>query len=414
MPIKTISDQRRLQIVAKIRTGKKAISKNGKEYPTETSHFVLDPTERLNGKPTGKQNTHILKLIEEFGPEPTELPIILPLGEKLPDGDYLVAQQSLRWYAKDKNGVSRVMCKGDNEWANYKGASPVDGVNAPNVIYPDGYNRVCNMDTCPQFRDKKCKPTMKFIFWIDGYPISAGLFSLDTSSITAMVNLNSTLEMAERTYAYELVKAGVIKSVDQSPGLAGVPLIMKRKEVPNSNGGSNYPIHIEVDVQKLNLGIKQLTTGEGMIMPIAPSEMTRLLEGPQGQEFDDNIIDPDGNADVVDAETGEIIGTTGQLAEKERTMNPEGVDLQNDTEISHLFAELCELTGRKDTLKVRALTAKKFENEPDQREALVAYLKNALETERAKKPVQEPAIETTAAPAPQQPEQPESQDHGLV
>lgn len=434
MPIKSVSDQRRLQIIAKVRTGKKVPTRSGKERPMETSHFVLDPTERTNGKPNGKQNPHILKLIEEFGPEPTELPIILPLGERLPDGDYLVAQQALRWYAKDKKGVSRVMCKGDNEWADYKGISPVDGVNTPGIVYPDGYNRSCSMETCPQFKEKKCKPTMKFIFWIDGYPISAGLFSIDTSSVTAMIGLNSTLEMAERTYMYELLKSGVIQSPEQFPGLAGVPLRLFRKEVPNREGGVNYPLQIEVDVAKLTLGIKQLSAGEGgLILPIGPVEMTKLLEGPAGTEFDDNIIDPNGEADVIDTETGEVLGTSAQVLEKERTANPEGVDLKGDPEIGALFAELCQLTNRKDTPKIRALTAKKFENEANQREALVAYLKNALVAEKNKQAAsqtsdtqvvdanrntaQESATEaesTVKDEAPQSTVDAESGNHGLV
>lgn len=425
MPINGVSDQRRLQIVGKIRTGKKVPTKNGKERPMETSHFVLDPAERLNGKPTGKQNPHILKLIEMLGPEPTEIPIILPLGERLPDGDYLVAQQSLRWYAQDKNGVSRVLCKGDNQWATYKGATPVDGMNAPGLIYPDGYNRACNMDTCPQFKAKKCKPTMKFIFWIDGYPITAGLFSIDTSSVTAMIGLNSTLEMAERTYMYELLKSGVIQSPDQFPGLAGVPLRLFRKEVPNGEGGVNYPLQIEVDVDKLNDGIRQLSAGGhgGRILPIGPQEMSKLLEGPAGEEFDENIINPDGKVDVVDTETGEVIGTADQVQEKEQKQ-AQAASLEDDQEIRGLFARLCQITGKADTPKMRALTANKFANQPNQRDLLLGYLQKTLTDLEAKAQQQQaqtpkndaPAdIETTATEI-TQPSQNTggAEDHGLV
>ncbi len=427
MPIKSISDQRRLQIIGKIRTGKKVMGRNNKERPQETSHFVLDPAIKKNGKPTGQKNPHIERLIETLGTDsPNELSIILPVGDKLPDGDYLVAQQSLRWYAMDKNGNSRVMCKGDGEWAQYKGASPVDGVNAPGLAYPEGYNRACNMETCPQFLGKKCKPNMKFVFWIEGYPIAAGLFAVDTSSVTAMADLNSTLEWTERSYLAELLKRGIIQDPSQFKGLAGVPLRLFRKEVPNKEGGVNYPLQIEVDVDKLTAGMQLLEEGKnaGLLShassTISSADVSSMLEGPDGEDFDENIINPDGKADVVDTETGEIIGNVEQVQAREQAKNPAGVDLKNDKELDAVFKELCELTGKKDTPKMRAITAKKFEGQPDQRGALLSYLQETLtglkakaNQEEAKAPTNDtPAIEGEVLPPQDQGNQPT--DHGLV
>jgi len=383
MAIAGISDQRRLQIIGKIRTGKKVPTQSGKMRPFETSHFVLDPLVRnRSGEPTGEQNPHILKLIEKFGPEPKELPIILPLGDRMEDGDYLVARQGLKWYAKDKNGVSKVLCSGNNAWADYRGNTPVEGVGAKGVSYPAGYNRVCNMESCPQFKSKNCNPNMKFIFWIQDYPISAGFFSIDTSSLTSMIGINSTLEMAERTYLYELLKSGVISSPEQFPGLGGVPLKLFRKEVPNRKGGVNYPFQIEVDIDKLNLGIQRLSAGSGgMILPMSRKEMVLLLDTPEAKDFDDNIIDPDGTATVIDEKTGEIIGTTAQVAKQAEKDDLEDW-LKTNPSVNALFVELCTLRKTQDSIKIRKLTAQKFVDAPDQRMALIDYLTKLVKSEK--------------------------------
>lgn len=96
MPIKGISDIRRLPRAGKIHLGDKAISeKTGKEYPRALDYFKW-PDEYAE------------ELTALFGEQAREIPIMFPVDDK-----ELVAPQ---WYKRYGSG-SGLVCRGDGETA---------------------------------------------------------------------------------------------------------------------------------------------------------------------------------------------------------------------------------------------------------------------------------------------------------
>jgi hypothetical protein len=408
MPILGISEKRRLPRIGKIRTGKKIPTRDGKHMrPLETKHFVLNPLEQIvdnNGKIISeKKNPNIERLIKFLGTdEPYEIPIILPIGERLPDGDFFVAPQELKWYAKDKNGKPTVMCRGNGHLAEYKGqatpditgliTSPQQYLEQTGEQLPAGRNRVCSTETCPQFLSKKqCKATMTFTYMVNHPDFYFGVFATDTSSITAMIALNSSLEVAEAAYKNYLASRGI--SPGKMNGLAGCPLRLFRKEVPNKDGGYNYPLHVEVDIEALDAETKAFVSGHSSSLRIGLTAKALMIEEAREEDFDDSIIDPSNQIDIVDTTTGEIVGTKAQVVDYQQTQERKEIaakmDIENDQELLEKFQTLATLMGKTNNAKVRALTAGMY----PERAALVEYLDNLIAKNTKKEDVKTDPID---------------------
>ena len=88
MPIKGLSEQRRIPRVGKIHLGVKKVSeRTGKEYPSATEYFVVPP-----------------EVAAVHGEQPTELPIMIPVED-----EEFWASQYYRAYSQTRG----LTCKGD-------------------------------------------------------------------------------------------------------------------------------------------------------------------------------------------------------------------------------------------------------------------------------------------------------------
>ena len=88
MPIKNLTESRRLPRLGKIHLGiKKTSQKTGKEYPSATNYFVVPP-----------------EVAEIVGEKPTELPILFPVED-----DEKFASQYYRSYSMSRG----LVCRGD-------------------------------------------------------------------------------------------------------------------------------------------------------------------------------------------------------------------------------------------------------------------------------------------------------------
>jgi len=165
MPIKGLSDTRRLPRLGKIRLGEKKQSQSGKEYPSATDHFVVPP-----------------KVAAKHGEAPKELPIIFP-----------VEQEPEQWYRA--YSLSRgLICKGDGETA----VALVD-LDTGLIAAADAKNVAkkevpCDPDNCPLFQSKRCRPIMNLQFIIPDIE-ELGIWQLDTSSINSIININSSIAL---------------------------------------------------------------------------------------------------------------------------------------------------------------------------------------------------------------------------
>ena len=87
MPIKGLSEIRRLPRLGKIHLGERATSPSGKEYPRATEHFVV-PAD----------------VEEVYGPTPVALDVMFPVED-----EEVFAAQFYRAYSRSRG----LVCKGD-------------------------------------------------------------------------------------------------------------------------------------------------------------------------------------------------------------------------------------------------------------------------------------------------------------
>lgn len=176
MPIKNLTNARRLPRLGKIRLGIKKTASSGKEYPAEVDYFVVPD-----------------KIKSAVGDKPKELHIMFPV-----DNDEVFFQQWLKHY-----GAVGLKCKGDGETANIldPGLDPGAGV-FKSVPCP-----------CEKLKTGECKPLATLLFMmpdVDG----VGVWQIDTSSKNSIIDVNSSIDFIRRV-------AGRINMI---------PLILKREE----------------------------------------------------------------------------------------------------------------------------------------------------------------------------------------
>jgi len=95
MPIKGLTEKRRMPRIGKLHLGIKVKNKQGVEHPKAVDYFVY-PDE---GSPGGEL---LDQFIKEYGEKPKELPIIFPLGD-----EESIASQYYRCYSRSRGLVSR-------------------------------------------------------------------------------------------------------------------------------------------------------------------------------------------------------------------------------------------------------------------------------------------------------------------
>ncbi len=171
MPIKDLSNVRRMPRLGKIRLGIKVEPEGKNPYPRATDYFVV-PDE--------------IKSI--VGEQPKKLNIMFPT-EKPEE----FAQQWLRCYSFSQG----LICKGDGTVAVRK----IDVANGDIASHTtEEWARKdwnCDPDTCEQYSEKQCRRVMNLLFLIPGVP-GIGVWQLDTTSFYSIVNINSCVDLINR------------------------------------------------------------------------------------------------------------------------------------------------------------------------------------------------------------------------
>jgi len=200
MPIKNLSDARRLPRLGKIHLGvKKATKKDGTAcapYPTEVSHFVV-PTE----------------VAAVFGENPKSLRVMFPV-----ENEEVFFQQWYKCY-----GANLLKCKGDGEkaftWDEENGG--MKEIPCP----------------CPKLEGGDCKQIGILQFLLPDVP-GAGVWQVTTSSKNSIIDVNSSI-------AFIRGICGRIRML---------PLILKREEMvmQRTEGGlpkksTHYTLKLDLD-----------------------------------------------------------------------------------------------------------------------------------------------------------------------
>jgi len=191
-PIKGLSDQHRLQRLGKIRTGIKVAGRNGKEYPKAVDYFVV-PDE-----------------IKPFvGDKPRELDIVIPVEDR---------EQWATQYYRQYSRTHGLVCRGDGEYATRR-IEDQGGVRMEEIT--------CEGRECADYKAQKCKEMMNLRFILPYVP-GLGIWQIDTSSINAILNINSVTDILEENLGR----------------IVGVPLILslEKVQVQTPNGMQSRPI----------------------------------------------------------------------------------------------------------------------------------------------------------------------------
>jgi hypothetical protein len=234
MPIKNLSDVRRLPRLGKISLGIKKTSSGGKEYPSEVDYFVVPEVVQ-----------------KVFGEKPKELRIMFPVENR-----DVYFQQWYKCY-----GTSLLKCKGDGEkawtWDEKGGLSEI---------------------TCPcaKLEKNECRQIGILQFLMPDVP-GAGVWQITTSSRNSIIDINSGIDFVR--------------------AIAGrahmVPLLLKREkmEIQRLEEGkpkksSHYTLHIDLDN---DVSLRQLQrfgriTPETILLPPADESKDDLLYPANGFE----------------------------------------------------------------------------------------------------------------------------------
>jgi len=166
MPIKDVSNARRVPRLGKIRLG--IMEKGGKSpYPKQTDYFVV-PDE-----------------IKEFvGEEPRELQIMFPA-----DDVEKIAPQWLRCYGQTHS----LVCWGDGEKAKRKIDVDTGAIAGRDTKYWEWKPITCLYEECEEWKSR-CKPVMNLMFLMPQVP-GLGVWQIDTSGFHSIREINSSFEL---------------------------------------------------------------------------------------------------------------------------------------------------------------------------------------------------------------------------
>lgn len=190
MPIKGISDKRRLRRLGRIRLGKKEVNKSGHgDHPVALDHFNFEDAPEL---------------VALFGENCKEIDIVLP-NEKV-DAFFPQERKAYR--------TMGLFCRGDGETATRVHVGISDGKNSKQVpvgkaLDPEGmafiqdqglqvqvgdmFELPCTGEECPFTIQKFCKPIGRFLFLVPKAP-RVGVYEISTTSYNSIVELNSSID----------------------------------------------------------------------------------------------------------------------------------------------------------------------------------------------------------------------------
>jgi len=239
MPIKGLSDRRRLPRAGVIRLGiKKKSESSGKEYPAEVDYFVCP------------------KLVEEtYGPQPKAMIIMFPV-----ESEQVFFQQFYKCYGK---GI--LLCRGDGEegtfWDFDKG---------------DFQTREC---PCKKLERGECKPIGILQFLLPEVKESVGVWQISTSSKNSIIDINSGIDFVREI-------AGRI---------AMIPLLLKREpqethriEGNNIKRGTHYTLKLSLGVSLVEMQrLGQIPATQALIP--RPNESQEVVD----DLFPQNGFNPD-------------------------------------------------------------------------------------------------------------------------
>lgn len=227
MPILDLTDIDRPPRQGMLRLGVKKKAVNGREYPAEVDHFIIDPE-----TPDEYEKNKIIDLFHlTFGDKPKTISIVLVK----PDTDKEQFPQSYKRYGKNTG----LKCIGDGESATctekqYTAGLEVTGEDSKKYPTVKCLGRDCKFAVTNEgAASKECKATGTLSVKILALA-GLGVWQVTTGSFNSLVNLNSAIRELTKTYgrAYD------------------IPLKLERRPQETRHKGKaamHYPLHLNTD-----------------------------------------------------------------------------------------------------------------------------------------------------------------------
>lgn len=167
MPIKGVSEVRRLPRLGKVRLGYKDGSRG---FPKAVDYFLVHPDQSTSEAASAAFH-------EMYGDKPRSIDIIFPTER--------VEEFFPQWYRRYGSG-SGLLCKGDGELAT-------------ELNRETGELREieCTPERCQWFQKKQCRQVGTLLFLLP-YVAGLGAWQIDTSSFNSIVNVNSGIDFIKK------------------------------------------------------------------------------------------------------------------------------------------------------------------------------------------------------------------------
>ena len=273
MPIKGLTESRRMPRLGKIHLGIKKKAASGAFYPSAVDYFVVPPG-----------------VAEVIGEKPTELPILFPIED-----EEKFASQFYRSYSMTRG----LVCRGDGEVCRRMVDAETGNManrDSKEVVWRD--DLPCEGRQC-SFYGKQCKEVMNLQFLLPTIE-GLGVWQIDTSSVNSIRNINSAIELIRGVFGR----------------IAMIPLLLTLEpiEVVNPDDGKKKTVRVLNLRSKgtmLELMERAAKPAREMLLP-APIETEQPLDTePDGESPE--LIMPQNQEPVKTAETEESLFSEGKI-----------------------------------------------------------------------------------------------------
>jgi hypothetical protein len=291
MPIKNLSEVRRLPRIGKIALGQMVANKSGNgEHPEEINWFRLRPSTESE-----EENRYLQETFRTlYGEKPTSIKIMFPVADR---------EQIFPQYFKSYGKSTGLKCKGDGETATCWND---DYLKKLKRLSGDDEGRPlveCKGDDCPYATDKACARMATLQVLLYEMP-GSGVWQVTTGSINSIININSDLDWIESM-------AGRIQMIPLS--LQRVP----QQITHEGHARTHYPLKIDMGIPlKELLGYGELDPRKVLLgLPPIPDSREDVMfqTTPEGTVHDAQPALPEPEK-VRDA--GDFNGLVSVLADK--------------------------------------------------------------------------------------------------
>lgn len=313
MPIKDLSEIRRMPRLGKIHLGIKVEPEGKNPYPRATDYFVV-PDE----------------IKEVVGDKPKKLNILFPTEE----ADKF-AQQWLRCYSFTQG----LICKGDGRTAIRKLDVETGDVARHTTQEWEFKPWGCDPENCFEYREKQCRRVMNLLFMLPEVP-GFGCWQLDTTSFYSIVNINSCIELIRKICGR----------------ISFIPLILSLEPIDVSPPGiTKKTVHVLTIRSDFKLAdIQRLGTipRERITMPALAEE-----EAPEDLYSEQKILEAEAEPKATQGE----VGKEGAPAEPTEGKAPDDITEDDVPDMNAVFRvcfhfwemqpiEVCRQLGYKNTM----------------------------------------------------------------